>query len=247
MEELDPKPFLECAELLVRYDETNLALKLLDMLPAEYRDKMPVVIYNLKKEIQSKITLPYDLLTDDRENPKSIEWSVQFLNTTARGLTLKSHIKDYNEKNKVPHIVEMGPGDFTFVSGLKEEGYKFTYDCFTLNLLAKDMASQRLGENWGPEDKETDIFVAYEIIEHLEDTNEIRKVWSRLKNTPEYVLISTPKYCYGLGTPNWRKDGIHHLRAYTPREFQVEVLKMFPEYQFTFVDNEVMVLSGKLF
>jgi len=243
---LNLQPFLDVAEILVRLDETERGLLILDNLPAFYRDFPPIEVRNLKSEIMSKITLPHDLLGDDRELPKTDEWSVQFLNGTARGLQLKELVKELNDKQIFPHIHDLGPGDFTFVLGLNKLGFEFTYSCLTLNRNAELDVSKRLGSKYKetPVENAVTIFVAYEIIEHLHNPMEIRQAFDRLKVMPDYILLSTPKYCYAEGTPNWRTEGIHHLKVFTPSEFMVEGIKMFPEYEFTFIPNEVMVISG---
>jgi hypothetical protein len=59
------------------------------------------------------------------------------------------------------------------------------------------------------------------------------------------VFLSTPKYTYASGNPEWRVRKAPHLRAYTPKEFTMIAQAMFPEYSFRYVDNEVMVLIGE--
>lgn len=245
MTELNLRPFLDCAEILVSQDETERALQLLYNLPGKYRDFPPQEVVMLRKQILSKIMLPYDLLDDKREMPKPDEWSVQFLNSTMRGIQLRLLVEKYNNESIVPHIVEMGPGDFTFAIGMKKEGLRFTYDCFTLNKIAKADFSKSLISNI-PNSKAPFIFVAYEVIEHLHHIDEIRQMYDRIDKTPEHVMLSTPKYTFEKGTPNWKIEGIHHLRTYTPREFGTEAMRLFPEYNFEYADNAVMVLVGTL-
>jgi len=251
MHKFDVKPFLEAAEILVAADETERALALLDNLPALQRYNPPQKISNLKKEIMSKITIANDLLGDKREIPKTDEWAKKFLNGTMRGVVLKGIVSDYNLDIKAPYIFDVGPGDFCFALGLQAEKLTFTYSCSTLNKDAEAMVKDRLGSRYWDSSHKIQIFpsifVAYEIIEHLHNPNEIRQIFDReFMVLPERVLLSTPRFTFAEGTPNWRTDGIHHLRAYTPSEFFVEAGKLFPEYVFTYIDNEVMVLSGKL-
>jgi hypothetical protein len=247
--------FLDAAKQLVEADETERALALLNNLPAYYRDNKPESIKKLIAKINCNITLAYDLLHDSRELPKSNEWSHEFLNTTMRGVCLRNTVKEFNDNNIVPHIVDMGPGDFTFAIGLCIAKLNFTYECLTLNSEAKASAKEILLKHYVDDyiascegyASNTSIFVAYEIIEHLSNVDEIRYAFDRkCKVLPEYVLLSTPKYTFESGTPNWDKEGIHHLRAYTPNEFIAEAFRLFPEYSFNYADNPVMVLIGKL-
>jgi hypothetical protein len=139
------QPFIDCAKILVEADETELAIRVLNSLPAYYRENIPEDIDKLKNLIQERITMAYDLLSDHRELPKSDEWSAHFLNNTERGLQLKKLVTDYNSADISPHIVDMGPGDFTFVIGMKSEDLSFSYECFTLNKEAEKAIKQKLG------------------------------------------------------------------------------------------------------
>lgn len=239
------EPFLEVAEILVSKDETILALKVLDSLPGYYRDNPPQEVSDLKNLILSKITIPHDLLDDKRELPKDDSWSVRFMNGTMRGAQLKRVVKEFNDKNETPSIFEFGPGDGTFVIGLHVENFKFKYKCLSLNKESKEKIAEKIGDKYDNYSK-TDIFVAFEVIEHLYNPIEIRQVMNRLIGLPTYVLLSTPKYCFSEGTPNWKEDGIHHLVTFTPREFVNKATELFPEYEFYFADDPVMVLIGKL-
>ena len=244
---MNVKPFIDAAEILVRLDETERALLVLNNLPALWRDHAPLEVAKLKAEILAKITLPYDLLSDQREMPKSDEWSVQYLHSTERGLQLEKLVKDLNRDQIYPHIHEIGPGDFTFAIGLHVCGLDFSYSCTTMNTLAEVELSVRIGTKYRRkvEQNAVQIFTAFEIIEHLDNPMQIRQSFERsYQKSPEHVLLSTPRYTYSEGTPNWRSEGIHHLRAYCPQEFYSEVTRMFPEYNHTFIDNEVMVTLG---
>lgn len=240
---------IQAANDLVVLDETELALKVLECLPGHLRDNIPKEISDLKNLILNKILMHYDYLKDNRELPKDLDYCKNFLNNTQRGCQLKHFVKTLNEQGTVPHIVDMGPGDFCFPIGMHAEGLNFTYDCFTLNLQAKEECKKLLGsmfKEWYS-DKSTNIFVAYEIIEHLSNIQEIRQCFSRYFPKPaDYVLLSTPRYTFDIGTYNWKEIGIHHLRTYTPTEFMLAGLKLFPEYKFTYVDDPVMVLAGHL-
>lgn len=249
---IDVRSYLNIAHHLVEQDETELALKVLECLPGYYRDNVPEEIKKLKSQILKWVTMPHDLLSDIRELPKTKEWSVKFLNGTTRGAVLKQLVSKLNEEGKTPHIVDMGPGDFTFAIGLDEEGFRFTYYPISLNQKALDAVQARLPLKYTvgtPNNKEIPvIYVSFETIEHLPRVEEIRQHYERIAtfNKPLYVLLSTPKYCFGDGSPDWEKTGIQHLRSYTPREFIFEALRLFPEYEFEYNDGDVQVVKGKL-
>lgn len=242
-------PWLDVANQLVEADEASRALLLLNNLPAYYRDNTPMEVRDLRSLIMGKVTLPHDLLGDSREIPKSDKWSQQYMNSTMRGVQLKKLVSDYNAEGIEPHLIDMGPGDYTFPIGMAVECLKFTYQSHTLNRDAEIEAARRLGFRYGPcpNPDSPRIFIAFEIIEHLHHVDEIRQMFDRFSRPkPKHVMLSTPKYTFAEGTPNWKTEGIHHLRAYTPKEFADECIRMFPEYTFAFADDPVMVLIGKL-
>lgn len=241
------KPIIEHCEYLVSKDETELALKQLELVPGYYRDHYPQELQKLKESILSAMTVPHDLLSDHREMPKTVDHSVSFMNGTARGMALKMAVKEANEKTIKPNILDLGPGDFTFAIGMAAEDLRFNYHPRTLNrvaLEALDGTYINVDHSWTSGDKlsSPNWFVAYEVIEHL-DPREIQTVFFR-EGPFSKIFLSTPKYTFGNGTENWKTEGIHHLRTYTPNEFILKAQEMFKGYKWSFVDNEVMVLIG---
>lgn len=243
----NPKPLMDHIEYLVSQDETELALKCFDMVPAYYRDFKDKTLLALKSEILSKMLMPIELSEDEREYPKTVEHSVNFLRNTARGQLLEQELKAANSKGKAPHIFDYGPGDFTFAIALNHLEYKFKYTPRSLHYRGVEAMKNILGDKMdGQFGGEPVWLVAYEIIEHLADTTEIQQLADRLCLKPEKIFLSTPKYTYSQGTPAWRDEGIHHRRAYTPREFVSASVDMFPDYDLNFVDSDVMCLLGNI-
>lgn len=243
---LDPAPLIKHVEFLVSQDETELALKCLDMVPAFYRDHRHPDIEKLRTDILAKMLMPIELQHDDRELPKSFEHSVNYLNSTARGIVLKNELQKANDENITPHIKDFGPGDFTFALSLYHLGYSFTYEPVTFHSRAIEQFNDMTDGLCCIARPGAPVWlVAYEIIEHLVDTTELKQICSRTL-TPKKLFFSTPKYTFHKGTPNWRVEGIHHRRAYTPNEFYFQIKEMFREYKFTYVDDPVMVLVGDL-
>lgn len=243
---MDTIPLLKHVEYLVSQDETELALKCLDMIPGYYRDHKHPEIEACKKQILSKILTVYDLLDDNRDYPKSDEYAKQFTTHTARGATLFKEVQEANKNNINPHIIDIGPGDYCFPIHLHNEGLRFTYESHTLNKKSKDLFMQRAPAIIGQTPDIYNIFfVAYEYIEHLPDITLIRQMHDRILTRPKKIFLSTPKYTFGDGTKNWKTEGIHHLRTYTPREFIQESVKLFPDRKLNYIDDPVMVIVGE--
>lgn len=227
-------------EYLVIQDETDLALKCLDMVPAYYRDHRDGKLESLRHEILSKVLTSRDMTTDWREMPKTVEHCVNYLNGTSRGQVLKNELEAANKLDIKPTIVEFGPGDFCFPIALHHLDLKFNYLPLTLHNKAEEaiikimpdkvVNKAQIGHTW---------FVAYEIIEHLWNTDEIRMMHDRHCPLADKIFLSTPKYTYAQGTPQWREDGIHHLRAYTPLEFVAEGYRLFWGKKWNFYEDKL--------
>jgi hypothetical protein len=244
--EVSLQPIIDTVELLVQMDEVLNALKVLDMVPAYFRDHPHPAIQKLRDEINKRRTTPhwYQETSGDTVNP--VECSPVALNNTVRGKIIKNDVVGFQSENKVPHLVDFGSGEHWLAHGLNIEGFKFTYRSISLNKKADELATKILGHLMrdNPEEGQPVIFVAGEIIEHLVDMTDIRQDFLRYCPNADIVHFSTPCYCFDAKTPWRERDGLGHIRAMTPREFQHEIITMFPEYDFGFVLHEIMHLRG---
>jgi hypothetical protein len=242
--------YIEIAEYLTVMDEPELALKVLKSVPGYYRDHPPAKFSALASEIRSKIFTAQDYERDERDeiDTFSEERAMHILDSLDRGNALDSLVAKYNNKGVTPHIVDYGPGDYAIPRGMSAKDRDFTYQPLALQLSARDAAREKLAKHMSiPVHPEAPmILVAYEIIEHLHEPREIRQQMDKLDKKAEVVLISTPKYTYREGRPDWRKVGQQHLRTYTPRELAFKLVDMFPEYEWKIDENEVMLATGCL-
>lgn len=240
-----PDDLIAHADYLMTQDETDLALKVLEMVPAYDREHLHPEIEAFKSQILSQILMPSELYLCTGELPKKEAYYLNFLEHTARGWVLKEHLKNANSISVIPHLIDFGPGDYSIPLALHYLGYKFTYESSTFQKQAQEIAHQILGEKTViiPLSDEKWL-IAYEIIEHLADVSEIRQIADR-NGTMKKIFLSTPKYTFGDGSPNWKKDPAHHRRAYTPDEFIRTSSRMFPNRKWGFTDNKVMVLVGE--
>lgn len=167
---------------------------------------------------------------------------------TIRGQMVKNSVKDYNDKGLVPHIIDMGPGDYWIPIALTALKYDFTYEPigvspYALEQVIKLIGDTKFGKRKGDAPQ---IFLAMEIIEHLHHPSDIVtdclrycKIW------PEVVILSTPHHNYDYNTDWDRPDGLQHLRAYTPHEFADTINKMFPMYGFQIAVERLLSAIGK--
>jgi len=242
MNEFNSKVFTDCAEELLRADETERALWLLDNLPAFYRDHIPKRVVDLKNEVLSRIT------TSQFYSKASIEDNLDMNNETKMEDTLRGRLilKDalwFNSQDIRPHIIDYGPGEYWLPIMLNQHKIEFTYEPIFLNIKAHEKIKPWLEKNISqfPDSNTSKIFVACEIIEHLWRESDIKTEMLAHGGLADLVHISTPKYSFDTTCSDWRtKKELAHLRAYTPREFQNILTNLFPEYQALYFDHKVM-------
>lgn len=246
MREYDIECVLKNAEQLVLHDETELAIKVLNALPAYYRDHLPQRILDMRRDIKSKIFT----ISDYALNPDDgVDLRIDFVQrclALKRGNVIYQELLKANANGVIPHIVDFGPGEYWMALGLNRMNLKFTYHPIGIQPDAALAAKQELEAVWATRDikERPNWFVAYEIIEHLHYVDELRDQYDRIKGDVTKVFLSTPMYTFAEGNPTWRERGIPHLRAYTPQEFYAESMRLFKEYKFEFIPDAVMVCVG---
>lgn len=244
----DPVKCEEYVRMLIDHDEVERALLVLENVPAHIRDKIPKNLSTLRNEILYAMCTPNAYHADDFDLEVSLKNSTAHVETLLRGILVRNEVERYNALGIVPHIVDLGPGEYNIPVGLKQLDAKFTYFGIGLDKKAKAQALPIIGNRWqerGRKDQPT-IFVANEIIEHLPSTQDI--VIDALRNCegwPERVHLSTPCYAYDLYDRDFDKRGaLPHLRAYTPDEFLAEVSKLFRGYEIQLYNSQIMSIRG---
>lgn len=240
---LNPKQYSELANELVINDEPLLALKLLECLPAEWRDETPKEIVEMRSKIRSKIMMASDYAVYRVEKLQDNE-QLQCSMNMGRAQVIENVVKQYNDKDIVPHIHDVGPGDLWLPMGLRLKGHKFGYSCVTVNTALLELSRVEIEM---PKENRPIIFVACEIVEHLVDTSELMNHYAKLGTTAKLVVISTPKYCYDR-REDWQEDGkmLEHVRTYTPSEFSRWCADNFKEHKFDFFMDRGILAVGQL-
>lgn len=247
----DVKPFIDAANILVASDEPLRALQLLNNLPGYYRDNIPTEVKELKDAILKGLATPtfYQHSMDDVKY-FSPEYAKHILTEALRGIKIHDDIKEYNAKGIVPHLVDMGPGEYWLPVGLMGHNALFTYSDIGLCEKARLKAKTFLDSYWLPEPPKDrpHIFVACEIIEHLHHEQDILTEYLRHGVNADIIHMSTPMFSFDgrQSQLDWKKNIIDlgHLRTYTPKEFMDTVIKMFPGYKWDFWLSNVMHIRG---
>lgn len=250
IEFFDSKPFIDAANILVASDDPLLAIKVLESLPAAYRDYVPAEIEEVKHAIYEKLATASFYF----ENPSLKKLAVpeeylKVLPNVLRWQLIEKDVKELNERNVIPHLVDLGPGDYYLPLTLKHLKYKFTYFDISLCHMTRDMARQALKEEYFSDNTydRPVIFIACEIIEHLHHERDILVECRRARLKPDILHISTPKYTFDNRACrlDWREFGdLGHLRTYTLNEFYSIVKEMFPNYELQAFNSKILHIRG---
>lgn len=246
----DSKPFIDAANILAASDDVLRALTVLDSLPGYYRDNPPPEITELKKKILKKMATPNYYMTNVNDMNIMADVAEHQVTTLIRGQQIAADVKAYNEERIIPHIVDLGPGDYWLPIGLAKNRLMFTYQPIGICDKAKDKAlpfiSSYLKEEI-PNDR-PQIFVACEIIEHLHFEEEITIEYNRVGTDAEVIHMSTPLYTFDGRHQeiNWeKKDILQHLRTYTPDEFYQAAHRLFPKHKWEIIGSNILHARGK--
>lgn len=247
----DVTPFLKAAEILIHSDEPERALHLLNNIPARYRDAPPPDVRRLKEEILGAMVTAHAYMTNDMDATVSVENSLHTFEALHRAKRIKEVVMKLNADGHIPHIVDMGPGEYWLPIGLEHLGARFSYhDIGMLGRTARQarelISAHLFADKPASNGKQKTIFCALEIIEHLPSPQDIAIEAARYcGGTPDYVFLSTPLYTYDGKDKNWNRDcGLPHLRAYTPNEFILEANKLFPGFTFSMSADEILLIEG---
>lgn len=229
----DVDRYLDCVEAMITCDEVERAFLLLDNMPAYYRDNVPERAREIRQSLHEALFTPAQYAAADRlgENEDISQLKEYFPPRT-------QILADIMREVDAPHLMEIGPGAFWLPHSLLNQGLKFSYEY------------QSLG---GPGFKSevatgtTNIFVAFELIEHLHMEAEIYQAYLKFKKKAQFVLLSTPLYTFAGGMRVWRGHALGHLRAYTPDEFLKAARGMFTGFEFSKLykcEDGTMVIVG---
>lgn len=240
----NPQTFIDAAKQLVDADEVERALKLLENIPAYYRDHTPKEILELKNQIMRYMITANGYMNDEHDRDVNTEEQAKWVcDNTLRGILIKQEL----ERLPYAHVVECGPGEYWLPIGLD---FDFSYCPVAMDSKAKEQAmkNEKVFKRLSPANlSEVDkVFVALEIIEHLSNPQEL--LWECNKHfqghEPDYIHLSTPLYTYDSRPKDWKTHKLPHLRAYTPREFIMEAQKLWPHYDWQLYVSPVMSLRG---
>jgi hypothetical protein len=247
---LKSQGFIDAALELVRFDEVERALVVLEQMPGLYRDHKLPEIEDLKRRIRAALITPHAYMSAELDQDVTVEGAKNNIHHLLRGKALAKEVGLLNAQKIYPHIVDVGPGEYWVPIGLEEAGYTFTYNPVAMDRVAASLAAPLIQRVKYTEPGNLiscpKIFLAHEIIEHLPSTDDlVIECLRHCGEWPDYVHMSTPRYTYDVQEKNWdRPCGLPHLRTYTPQEFLLEAHRLFPGYNWEIAADIIMSVRG---
>lgn len=238
---------LSCVEQFITCDEVETAMYILDHLPGYYRDNYPREAKMIKEQLLKRFFTTLDYAKDGLDGTGVDVEQRKLYMLQPHGQVVLEKCKKLNELGFIPHITELGPGNYWLAHGLKENGINFTYYGPSLNGPFESMSRAALSDIWQdrPDPGQKQIFVCFEMLEHLADTSDIYHFYVRNEVDADFLFLSTPLYAFGGGIGNWYESDLGHRRTYTPNEFHQFCLKHWPQFKFVLYRSHVMCLAGE--
>ena len=243
---------IAAVESLIRSDEIMLALKLLDMVPAWYRDNYPPELEELKRKIYEQTYDQIEYATDTEEAECTREFGeAQWTNgyMFPRAEIIANIVREYNQNSCIPWIFDLGCSHGNLPLGLMQERLKFYYKGVGLNGRIVQKVKEWVGEHGCEEPPKPASFpkILYctEVLEHCFNPHDIVHTAAKVGVDWDVVLLSVPKYTMGGGLPDWDTRRLGHVRTWTPAEFIDFASKTWRGRKWQLVDAFSMVLVGR--
>jgi len=244
---IDLKVIYNAIKEYMKADEVELAIYILNHLPSYYKDNPPVEFVELRRKIFEQVLTTQDYIYESEETPSKPDLYRYYKNPSQFRFTVVSEkVKQLNKDGIVPHITELGAGEFWLAYGMFMDGLAFTYYPICLNKDHFNRAKDLLGDRLVEEAKDGyEMYICMETAEHLWNVQEIYHYYARYKINAKYLAFSTPKYtCFG-GIPDWELKPIGHIRAWSPLEFHSFLNQYFTGFKWFMHDSSLMVFTGE--
>ncbi len=241
---------IEAVEQLIRADELQMALTMLDQIPGWWRDNYPKELTEIKNIIYRQTYDQIEYATDDEEAdcPREMgeaQWTADYCYPRAE--ILNSIVKAHNDAKRIPWIFDVGCSHGNMPLGLLKGGYRFSYLGKGMNHRIIQKLKSWVGEVWQekPFTDQPTILYCTEVIEHCFNPQDIVHSAHKVGVDFDQIVLSVPMYCLGSGLPDWKTRRMGHVRNWTPGEFLEFANKHWPGYSWTIYKSNSMVLIGE--
>lgn len=235
---------LKFLQMNVDADNVVNALKMADMLPAYYREGRHDLIELWKKNVWNKIATINDYSVGEGKEIRK-EFSLQEFNAM-RFQVVDNLVKHWNDQERIPHITDLGPGEYALPIGLQENKRRFSYKPISITNVIPDQAMVHIKDVYKikPEFHQPEIFTCFEMIEHMFSPEDIVNYYYREQVSAEHVLISTPYGALGGGWNRTHADMIAHVQDWNTKELTAFAMKHWPWLKWDYIHGPQMLVIG---
>lgn len=242
---------INAVEQMIRADEIQIALTMLDQVPAWYRTNRPKELEEIRRKLYQGLYDPMQYGNDDEEASCTREFGEnQFVNgyMHPRAEIITGILDKLNNEGKTPWIFDLGCSHGNLPLGLmKHTNLAFSYLGKSLNHRAAEKIKDWIGVRWSerPRPGQHTILYNTEVIEHAMNPMDIVQSAYKIGVDFDTIVLSVPLGCLGGGLENWDSRPLGHVRGWTVEEFYAFARENFPGYEWTITVAPSMVLVGE--
>lgn len=242
----DPDLHAQAIEQMIRADEIQIAMEMIDKVPAWFRENPYPRFQEIKQTLYRQSYDAMEYSHDDEEAGHEKEFGEAQWTTAycyPRNEVIEQLIKDVGRK---PWIADLGASHGNLPLGLSKKGIEFDYLGLCLNSRIEQKLRSWMVSYWKekPSEGQPTILVCTEVIEHCFDPLSIVHSAHKLGIDFDHLVLSIPLGCLYGGLPDWNTRRLGHVRGWTKQEFYEFANKHWPRYKWQLNVHHSMVLVG---
>jgi hypothetical protein len=257
----DMNKHIEAIVQMIRADELQIALQMIDQVPAWYRENRDGRLENIRRTLYKNLYDQIEYASDDEEAECTREfgekqWDSGYMFPRANIILDLIQKLNYGGQGGAhpikPWIFDLGCSHGNLPLGLMKCRLSFSYKGVGLNGRIVSKVKEWVGDYWADEpslysdpfDRQSSILYCTEVIEHCMNPMDIVQSAYKVGVQWDYILLSVPLGCLGGGLENWDSRRLGHVRGWTKQEFVEFADKNWPGYKWQLTVAPSMVLLG---
>lgn len=249
----DLNKHVEAVVQMIMADEIQIALQMIEQVPAWYRENPPKELADIKATLYRQLYDQIEYASDDEEAECTREfgeaqWTNGYMFPRAEIiLSLLDKLIADKDGAKIPWIFDLGCSHGNLPLGLIKTRMAFNYKGAGLNGRIVQKVKDWCEFHWAerPFDGQPTILYCTEVIEHCMNPMDIVQSAYKVGVEWDYILLSVPLGCLGGGLANWDTRRLGHVRGWTKQEFVEFANKHWPGYKWQLTVAPSMVLLGE--
>lgn len=237
---------IKAIEQMIMADELQIALQMVDQVPAWYRANPPRELQEIKQILYRQTYDNFEYCHDDEEANCTREfgegqWSNGYMFPRAEIM------KELVRQETGAWIFDLGCSHGNLPLGLMKEGLVFNYFGQAMNGRILEKVKEWTKDHWQerPDQGQTSILYCTEVIEHCFDPQSVVHSAYKLGVDYDLIVLSVPNGCLGGGLPDWKTRRVGHVRGWNVQEFLKFASTEWPGYAWSVYESISIVLVGR--